>query len=424
MQQSSELIAKLATALAKAQIELINPEKTLVGTINPQDPRQEARTFNYASLASGLDIVRKTLGQHEIATVQTTAIDEAAQIVKLTTLLAHSSGEWIASDWPVCAVAETATPRRMGAALTYARRYALFTLVGIAGEDDVDAPDLKAPTGQTSAQDRQNGTGNAASNGRENGQLNGERRALQRHAKTHTAPSKPILGAAESAALCDLLLVELNQLLTTDDLALWAKRSLPAKNQLTTGDAGRLEAAFAAKLTTVVAPDHKQSAPSVGEPPPSPSPGSKSPRTAPDRSTSVSIPRRRRSGKVQQIIDKGALALPEPRRLRDRDHLRYVAQHPCLVCGRTPCDPHHLRFTQSPALGRKVSDEFTVPLCRGHHREIHRHGDERAWWGERGIEPVAAARDLWLASHAPPRASISLMRDSPPAQPASTEPTG
>ena len=319
-------------------------------------------------------------------------------------------------------------PGRMGAALTYARRYALFfTLVGIAGEDDVDAPDLKAPTGQTSVQDRQNGTGNAASNGRENGreneQLNGERRALQRHAKTHTAPSKPILGAAESAALCDLLLVELNQLLTTDDLALWAKRSLPAKNQLTTGDAGRLEAAFAAKLTTVVAPDHKQSAPSVGEPPPSPSPGSKSPRTAPDRSTSVSIPRRRRSGKVQQIIDKGALALPEPRRLRDRDHLRYVAQHPCLVCGRTPCDPHHLRFTQSPALGRKVSDEFTVPLCRGHHREIHRHGDERAWWGERGIEPVAAARDLWLASHAPPRASTALMRDSPPDQTASAKPT-
>src|SRR5271166_6596848 len=86
---------------------------------------------------------RKTLYQHEIATVQTTAIDRSAGIVNLTTVLAHASGEWIASDWPVCAISETATPHRMGAALTYARRCALFTLVGIAGEDDIDAPDLK-----------------------------------------------------------------------------------------------------------------------------------------------------------------------------------------------------------------------------------------------------------------------------------------
>ena len=104
------------------------------------------RLFRYASLSSGLEIVRKTLGQHEIATVQTTAIDQTAGIVNLTTVLAHASGEWIASDWPVCAIAETATPHRMGAALTYARRYALFTLVGIAGEDDLDAPDLLTAT--------------------------------------------------------------------------------------------------------------------------------------------------------------------------------------------------------------------------------------------------------------------------------------
>jgi hypothetical protein len=89
-----------------------------------------------------IDIVRKTLGQHDIAVVQTTAIDQAAAIVNLTTVLAHASGEWISSDWPVCAVSETASPHRMGAALTYARRYALFTLVDIAGEDDLDAPDL------------------------------------------------------------------------------------------------------------------------------------------------------------------------------------------------------------------------------------------------------------------------------------------
>src|ERR1700742_3506931 len=142
MQRSSGSIASLAAALAKAQIELANPEKSLTGTIRADGRNGAERTFRYASLSSGLDIVRKTLGQHEIATVQTTAIDPGAGMVNLTTMLAHASGEWIASDWPVCAVSETATPHRMGAALTYARRYALFALVGIAGEDDVDAPDL------------------------------------------------------------------------------------------------------------------------------------------------------------------------------------------------------------------------------------------------------------------------------------------
>src|SRR5215467_6470135 len=144
MPRSSETVAALATALAKAQAALINPEKSLVATIRTGRPGEAERSFRYAPLASGLDIVRKTLGQHEIATVQTTAIDQATGMVNLTTMLAHSSGEWIASDWPVCSIAEMASPQRMGAALTYARRYALFTLVGIAGEDDLDAPDLCA----------------------------------------------------------------------------------------------------------------------------------------------------------------------------------------------------------------------------------------------------------------------------------------
>jgi hypothetical protein len=145
MKRSSPCIAALAAALAKAQAELVNPEKSLVGTIKSGTGEGTDRAFRYASLSSGLDIVRKTLGQHEIATVQTTAIDQAVGIINLTTVLAHASGEWIASDWPVCAIAETERPHRMGAALTYARRYALFTLVGIAGEDDLDAPDLLAP---------------------------------------------------------------------------------------------------------------------------------------------------------------------------------------------------------------------------------------------------------------------------------------
>src|SRR6201981_1027213 len=142
MHRSSESIASLAAALAKAQMALTNPEKSLTGTLPGSGPNEPGRTFRYASLSSGLDIVRKVLGQHEIATLQTTIIDQDIQTVSLTTVLAHASGEWIASDWPVCTLSQMATPRRMGAALTYARRYALFTLVGIAGEDDLDALDL------------------------------------------------------------------------------------------------------------------------------------------------------------------------------------------------------------------------------------------------------------------------------------------
>jgi hypothetical protein len=146
MQRSSETIGAIAGALAKAQIELANPEKSLTATICSPFPREADRSFRYASLANGLDLVRKSLGRHEIATVQTTSIDDTAGLIRLTTTLAHSSGEWLSSDWPVCPVSETAAPHRMGAALTYARRYALFTLVGIAGEDDLDAPDLTLQT--------------------------------------------------------------------------------------------------------------------------------------------------------------------------------------------------------------------------------------------------------------------------------------
>src|SRR6478735_1058440 len=141
MPRSSESVAALAGALAKAQAELTNPEKSLVATL-PAERGQPERSFRYASLAGGLEIVRKILGRHEIATIQSTAYDRDSSTINLTTTLAHASAEWIASDWPVCPLAELPTPHRMGAALTYARRYGLFTLVGIAGDDDIDAPDL------------------------------------------------------------------------------------------------------------------------------------------------------------------------------------------------------------------------------------------------------------------------------------------
>src|SRR5712671_3306330 len=144
MHRSSDSIGTIAAALAKAQAELTNPEKSLVATIRSPFAREGDRTFRYAPLSSGLDIVRKGLGRHEIATIQATGIDKEAGLLRLTTVLAHSSGEWISSEWPVCQISDIASAQRMGAALTYARRYALFMLVGIAGEDDLDAPDLGA----------------------------------------------------------------------------------------------------------------------------------------------------------------------------------------------------------------------------------------------------------------------------------------
>ena len=245
MQRSSSSIASLAAALAKAQAELVNPEKSLVATIRSEGGRGAEQIFRYAPLSSGLDIVRKTLGQHEIATVQTTAIDQSAGIVNLTTMLAHSSGEWIASDWPVCAVSETATPHRMGAALTYARRYALFTLVGIAGEDDLDAPDLTAPTVPDSGSEK---TPNSNKIAGMNGGRGGGAASFRRNGKADT---KPVLDTGGSAALRDQLLTELDRLNSADAAAIWAHQIMAAKNSLAAADARRVEDAFAAKIAVL-----------------------------------------------------------------------------------------------------------------------------------------------------------------------------
>jgi hypothetical protein len=372
VQRSSETIATIAGALAKAQAQLVNPEKSLIGTIQSDRLGGAERAFRYAPLSSGLDIVRKTLSQHEIAIVQTTTIDESVGIVRLSTVLAHASGEWIASDWPVCAIAETATPHRMGAALTYARRYALFTLVGIAGEDDLDAPDLIVPTPPASktetgrTKDRLNGGPNYPSQGQSGG---GQQKA---------ANSARTLEAEASAVLRDQLIAQLKGLNSAEEAADWAHRSLASKDTLVLSDAKQVELAFQLKLSAVL-PDQ----PTVAEQP--------------------QAPRRRRSGRDWLAgVDKTVLALPVPRRIRDREHVKSVAKQPCLVCGRRPADAHHLRFVQPTALGRKVSDEFTVPLCRGHHREVHCCGNEAAWWTKVGVDPALSARTLWLKSHPPP----------------------
>jgi hypothetical protein len=226
--------------LAKAQAELINPEKSLTATIPTGRPGEGERTFRYAPLSSGLDIVRKTLGQHEIATMQTTAIDQASGLVNLTTVLAHASGEWIASDWPVCPIAEMASPQRMGAALTYARRYALFTLVGIAGEDDLDAPDLTA-CGLPGSHELDLRQDRSASRESGNGRLRGAR-------KSNPAV---ILDAGQSAALRDKLVAEVTGLASAQSAVAWAAGALPAKNSLIAGDAKLLEEAFEEKLSSL-----------------------------------------------------------------------------------------------------------------------------------------------------------------------------
>jgi ERF superfamily len=367
----------IATALAKAQAELTNPEKSLVGTIRSPFQREDDRTFRYAPLSSGLDIVRKTLGKHEIATVQTTSIDKETGLVRLSTVLAHASGEWISSDWPVCPVSEMIAPHRMGAALTYARRYALFTLVGIAGEDDIDAPDLVASTGQTSGNDT---SGSAR-------KMNGAREPRSSQAPVgRPVSAESDLGPGGSASLRDQLLRQIECLNSPEAAAAWAYRVLPAKNSLNSPDTRLVEEAFQSRddnhrhcrcrRATVAGIDSD-------------------PGQAPATRNATASRRASKSSRV----DKSVLALPERPRLRDRAHVKYVASQSCLICGRCPSDAHHLRFAQHRALGRKVSDEFTVPLCRIHHREIHRCGDEESWWRNARLDATGIARKLWNKTH-------------------------
>ena len=379
MPRSSETVAALASALAKAQAELINPEKSLTATIRTGRAGEFERSFRYAPLSSGLDIVRKTLGLHEIATLQTTTIDQTAGMVHLTTTLAHASGEWIASDWPVCPIAETANPQRMGAALTYARRYALFTLVGIAGEDDLDAPDLcDGLRSQTSSADEHSLSRDGQppvpprkpGNGQRRNSIHGERPAL--------------LEPEQSAALREKLLTELGTITSADLAAIWAQEALPAKNSLAAADAKLVENAFERRLSDLPPSQSAEAADNA------------TPSTHVDLVGAHATPAKG-NGEPDQPdgINKSVLVLATPRRYRNPEHLRYVAQQACLICGRKQSDPHHLRYLQPRALGRKASDEFAVPLCRSHHRAVHRASDEQAWWKAAGIDPVKVARQLW-----------------------------
>ncbi|MCW5704786.1 MAG: ERF family protein [Bradyrhizobium sp.] len=378
MPRSSESIGALAAALAKAQAEIQNPEKSLTATIVSPFPREGMRSFRYASLSAGLDLVRKCLGQHEIATIQATAIDQDKGLISLTTTLVHASGEWVSSDWPVCPVSETVAPHRLGAALTYARRYALFTLVGIAGEDDVDAPDL-APTVAAQPPLTQVSGGSVPA-------------AAKRARSDRSSPLQLMPGDSETLRL--RLLSELEQLADGEAMAAWAHRVLPLKNQLLAEDCHALEAGFTARLRALGEVATEEGSENQEAHAKEPGQGRSEPAFAEPAHAEP----------VQTVVT----VIAKPVRERDRNHLRFVARQPCLACGRTPCDPHHIKYAEQRAMGRKVSDRFTVPLCRLHHRELHRRGDERGWWKFHDIDPLAIAARLWAITHVLEEAEAGL----------------
>jgi hypothetical protein len=417
MHRCSESVAAIATALAKAQIELSNPEKAMVGQI--YNSRSDSpQSFRYASLSSGLDIVRKTLGGQQIAIAQTTDIDRANGTVNLTTILLHTSGEWISSDWPVCQISDTSAPRRMGAALTYARRYALFTMVGIAGEDDLDAPD--GINDQIKTLNSVDLIANLSS------APTPVRASPSRAVNVGVPLVREKLGAEESAAIRAQLIQEI-EILPDDDLQSRAIAILKAKNRLSADDAKLVEDAFAARMAlqaplpvALTTTDELTSAPTNSTPP----------QLSPASTDAVKPLRRRgRPRKVKVSagpaappvpsmptthespppsthlqtatpakIDKTELTISELRRHRDKGHLKFVASQPCLVCERSPADAHHLRFAQQRGMGLKVSDEFTVPLCRSCHRQNHQVGDERSWWKAKTSDPLKVAEGLWSIS--------------------------
>lgn len=281
MHQSSEHIGAIAGALARAQAQLTNPEKTHTAVIRSAFPREEDRTFRYASLASGLDIVRKSLSNQEIATIQTTRIEAATGQIHLTTLLAHSSGEWISSDLPVCPSKDTEAPHRISLPL-------------------------------------------------KNSLLEADARCIEEAYRTRLEAAAP----------------------STVNIA------PPEERQV---DFDRAFAATAIRGEAVAAVN--------------------------DQSVASS-----------EAIENG-LAFPKgPPRKRSKEHLAFVRGQPCLVCKQHPSDAHHLKFAQPKALGRKVSDEFTVPLCRSHHQSLHRHGNERAWWANMQISPLPLASELWRSN--------------------------
>ena len=263
MRASSDTIAQLATAMAKAQSELVNPAKSLTAVLERGRNGAGAQSYRYAPLSSGLDIVRKTFGKYELAVIQTTHVDRERLLVHLTTTIAHSSGEWISALYPVCHLADIGHPKLMGALLTYARRYCLFTMVGLAGEDDLDAPDLltanarevagNGPNPETPLTDidperrsctsiAEEGGGNAAetSVAQDAGPPRRRRRVARR---TRSSPSSFTRSGDPGSDLANIV--------DADALFRWALEILPARNKLDDAQRAAFDAAFLARADAI-----------------------------------------------------------------------------------------------------------------------------------------------------------------------------
>jgi hypothetical protein len=265
MRASSDTIAHLTAAMAKAQSELVNPAKSLTAILERGRNGAGPQSYRYAPLSSGLDIVRKAFRKCELALIQTTHIEGERSLVLLTTTIAHSSGEWISGLWPVCNLCEIGHPKLMGTALSYARRYCLFTMVGIAGEDDLDAPDPPTtnvtevtangadpePLGGRSDIDPapssypesmgESATKDAEVSASKDWQRPGRRRRVARR----TGPSPFAFmrsGDPES---------ELARIVDAETLLRWAFEILPARNKLDDRKRDALDAAFLAKADAI-----------------------------------------------------------------------------------------------------------------------------------------------------------------------------
>lgn len=216
----------------------------------------------------------------------------------------------------------------------------------------------------------------------------------------------PVLRPAQSAALREQLLRQLAAPPAGNDLLAWAKATLPLKNTLLEPDARLVEAAYQTKFEHAARPDSRIADQATFERAQAVSPESlRAAAAASEAALQPSLPPAHEAG----------LAHPkEPPRKRSKAHLLFVREQPCLVCRQTPCDAHHLKFAQR-TLGRKVSDEFTVPLCRAHHHELHRHGNERAWWANLQISPLPIARELWAASPVHEQANAGIASPALPA---------
>src|SRR5262249_34564574 len=313
--RSSETVGAIAAALAKAQLDIINPEKSLVGVIPPSGPRELGRAFRYAPLSSGLEIARKSLGRHEIAIVQSTAIDKEAGLIRLHTVLVHSSGEWMASEWPVCPVSVGGAPQGMGSAFTSARRYALFALVGIAGEDDLDAPDLNVSAKPESERP-------VRSNGQFKRQQHVTERAkgLRRRTQIAPEPNRP-LQAQLSAVLGAQLLEELTAIASADEGVAWAQRPLKAQYTLALPDADLVERAFREKMSSLEVLDEQ--------------PEEQGDRNTPDARGSLPHDNGATSYVAKRLaVGDAESAAPFLKLVckRDKAHRQFICSQPCLIC--------------------------------------------------------------------------------------------